>query len=204
MDVGCGLGEDIVSRLHADVRRVIGVDFSFDMLRLAQRKFRQENVSKDVSFVTADATALPFADSSLDRLSCMSVLQFVCREDTLKMFSEFRRVAKDSASIILTIRNSLSPYAITRSLAMKLARLVGKSKRLYLHYNSYHWYRRQLIEMGSEILTEYSFGLEPIACPPVLIRMIRNLEVAVAKRTRILRPFGTTYVFEVKVPTLDR
>jgi hypothetical protein len=53
------------------------------------------------------------------------------------------------------------------------------------------------VELGDEILTEHSFGLEPILAPPVLIKMIRSLEIAIAKRTTILRPFGTTYVFEV-------
>jgi hypothetical protein len=55
-----------------------------------------------------------------------------------------------------------------------------------------------LTELGGEILTEHSFGLEPILAPPFLIRLIRVLEVAIAKRTPILRPFGANYLFEVK------
>lgn len=197
LDVGCGLGASTLDRPHAGAETVIGVDFSFNVLRLAQRKLRRASV-ENVYLVVADATALPFSDSFFDRLTCVSVLQFVSREGAVRVFKECYRVTRDGASIILTVRNTLSPYAITRSVAIKLARLIGRARRIYLNYNSYRWYRRQLIELGAEILTEHSFGLEPIFMPPILIRMIRALEIAIAKRATILRPFGTNYVFEVR------
>jgi SAM-dependent methyltransferase len=199
LDVGCGLGATI-GWMHGGAKTVIGIDFSFDMLKLTQSKLRQEGV-KNVLLVVADATTLPFADSSFDRLTCMGVLQMINRQDTIKVFKESYRVTRDNASNIFTVRNSLSPYAVTRSMALKLAPLVGKAREVYLHYASYRWYRRQLTELGGEILTEYSFGLEPILAPHSLIRLIRILEVAIAKRATILRPFGVTYVFEVKRPT---
>jgi ubiquinone/menaquinone biosynthesis C-methylase UbiE len=196
LDVGCGLGATI-DWMHGGAKTVIGVDFSFNMLKLTQCKLKQKGV-KIVLLVVADATALPFADASFDRLTCMGVLQMINRPDTIQVFKESYRVTKDGAANIFTIRNRLSPYAFTRSIALKLALLIRKTKEVYLHYNSYRWYRQQLTELGGEILTEHSFGLEPFLAPSFLISLIRILEVAIAKKTTILRPFGVTYVFEVK------
>jgi SAM-dependent methyltransferase len=196
LDVGCGLGATI-GWMHGGAKTVVGIDFSFNILKLTQGKLRQEGV-KNVLLVVGDATALPFADCSFDRLTCMGVLQMINRGDMIKVFKESYRVTRDRASNIFTVRNRLSPYAITRSIALKLAPLVGKTKEIYLNYDSYRWYRRQLTELGGEILTEHSWGLEPILAPPFLIRLIRVLEVAIAKRTPILRPFGANYLFEVK------
>ncbi len=196
LDVGCGLGATIGWR-HGGAETVVGIDFSFNMLKLTQRKFRQEGV-ENVRLVVADATALPFADTVFDRLTCMGVLQMIDPQDTVNVFKESYRVAKNDASIIFTIRNSLSLYAITRSIALRLAPLVGKARKRYLHYHSYRWYRQQLIDLGGKILTEHSSGLEPFLAPPSLIRLIRVLEIVIAKRTTILRPFGVTYFFEVQ------
>lgn len=203
LDLGCGLGASMMDGPHAGAQTVIGADFSFNMLKLAQRKFRQEGVN-NVLFVVADVTALPFADSSFDYLTCIGVLQFVNREDAIKGIKESYRVIREGASIIFSIRNSFSPYAITRYIAMRLARLIGKGRKIYMNYESYRGYRRQLKEMGHEILTEHSFGLEPFLAPPGLIKLIRALEIAIAQRTTILRPFGSNYVFEVKRSTSQR
>lgn len=196
LDVGCGLGATI-GWMHSGAKTAIGVDFSFNVLKLTQSKLRQEGV-KNVLLAVADATALPFADSSFDRLTCVGVLPELDRQDTIKVFKESYRVTRDGALNIFSVRNHLSPYAITRSVALRLAPLVGKAKDVYLHYDSCRWYRRQLTELVGEILTEHSSGLEPILAPPFLIRLIRVLEVAIAKRTTILRPFGVGYYFEVK------
>lgn len=199
LDVGCGLGATI-GWMHGGAKTVIGVDFSFNVLKLTQGKLRQKGV-ENVLLAVADATALPFADSSFDRLTCVGVLAELNRQDVIKAFKESYRVTRDGALNIFAVRNRLSPYAITRSIALKLAPLVGKAKEIYLRYDSCRWYRRQLTELVGEILTEHSYGLEPILAPPFLIMLIRVLEVAIAKRATILRPFGVSYYFEVKRST---
>jgi len=197
LDVGCGTGATI-GWMHTGARTVVGIDFSANVLKLARCRLGQKG-KMNVLLAVADAIALPFAASSFDRLTCMGVLQFLNREDTIKVFKESFRVTRDGGLDIFTVRNSLSPYAITRALAIKLAPLFRRQKKPYLHYDSYRMYRSQLEKLGVDIISEYSFGLEPILAPPFLIKLIRTVEVAIARRTKFLRPFGVTYGFEVRL-----
>src|SRR5579862_7811263 len=60
LDLCCGTG-DIALRFRA---RVVGVDFTEEMLRVAAARAHPE-----VSWVRADALRLPFADNSFDAVS---------------------------------------------------------------------------------------------------------------------------------------
>ncbi|WP_223168075.1 class I SAM-dependent methyltransferase [Nonomuraea sp. SYSU D8015] len=61
LDLGCGTGQNLET-LRATGRRVVGLDYSSDQLRLANdRRVRGE------ALIRGDAAALPFADGSPDR-----------------------------------------------------------------------------------------------------------------------------------------
>lgn len=74
LDLCCGTG-DLVFAFARETRRsrgtnaagLIGADFALPMLELAGRKNAERNA--EVSFLGADALALPFADSSFDLVS---------------------------------------------------------------------------------------------------------------------------------------
>ena len=65
-DVGAGTGDDAlaIAELLTDDSRVIGVDARAALVAEAHRRAR--NVALGVAFYTADASALPFEDGSLD------------------------------------------------------------------------------------------------------------------------------------------
>lgn len=66
LDVATGTGSQALAFAHS-AREVIGVDLSEAMLRVARRKCHVPNVS----FLRADATALPFDNMSFD-VACIS------------------------------------------------------------------------------------------------------------------------------------
>lgn len=80
LDLGCGTGANLV-RLTDAGWSVVGVDLSSDQLRRARARARD-----GVELVQADATALPFADGSLDAVACALLhtdvddFAAVCRE----------------------------------------------------------------------------------------------------------------------------
>lgn len=67
LDLACGTG-DLTWMAAAHAAEVVGTDINAHMMRLAEGKRVQ--VPARVSFVQADAGALPFADASFDRVTC--------------------------------------------------------------------------------------------------------------------------------------
>ena len=80
LDLGCGTGANL-HRLTDAGWTVVGVDLSSDQLRRAGTR-----APEGVDLVQADATALPFADSSFDAVACALLhtdvddFAAVCRE----------------------------------------------------------------------------------------------------------------------------
>ena len=64
LDVATGTGDFAVELARAPgVTAVVGIDFTLDMLTLAQEKARKKRVDSRVAFLAGDAHALPFADN---------------------------------------------------------------------------------------------------------------------------------------------
>ena len=90
IDVGCGTGE-IVSRIRDDFspRHITGVDLAAPHIRRAMERFGS---IPGLSFQQADATALPFRDSSFDVALCRHMLQAV--PDPHRVIREMIRVVR--------------------------------------------------------------------------------------------------------------
>ncbi len=70
LDLGTGTGDLALAivRRTGQESRVLGFDLSPEMLRLAQAKVRREGLQGRISFVLADATALPLREGAADCL----------------------------------------------------------------------------------------------------------------------------------------
>lgn len=66
LDLGAGTGDLTRELLRQEAREVISADFSPEMLAAGSAKLQQEG--RQVSWLVADATRLPFADESFDRV----------------------------------------------------------------------------------------------------------------------------------------
>ncbi|MEK6276652.1 MAG: class I SAM-dependent methyltransferase [Actinomycetota bacterium] len=71
LDIGCGTGA-VAIRLAQRGFEVHGIDHSPEMLALAQQ--HTERLGLNVEFRTGDVRKLPFADESIDFLTCQGVL----------------------------------------------------------------------------------------------------------------------------------
>lgn len=91
LDLGCGTGIlfDMLRRRVGNSGSVTGVDFSFEMTQRAHRNFPFENVN----VIDADATSLPFADSTFDLAVAFSA--FPHFSDQQKAVDEIHRVLKN-------------------------------------------------------------------------------------------------------------
>lgn len=96
LDVACGTGE--FERLilnESPTQRIVGIDFSEEMLEIAKDKCK--NYSQ--SFQVANSENLPFADSSFDVIVCASSFHYF--EHPSIVLGEMRRVLKPNGKVII-------------------------------------------------------------------------------------------------------
>lgn len=93
VDVGTGTGDFAFAVLNkCDEAKVLGVDLSERMLRLAQRKAESKGKGKQCQWLLADGLSLPLRDESADAV----ISAFVIRnfEDLTKGLREIHRVLR--------------------------------------------------------------------------------------------------------------
>ncbi|BGP46340.1 hypothetical protein JCM10450v2_002182 [Rhodotorula kratochvilovae] len=93
LDIGCGPGT-ITASFAPYVASVTGVEHpaASSVLGDARRDARELGLEDKVSYIEADAAALPFADNSFDVVYCNQVLQHV--PAPVAVLREMRRVAR--------------------------------------------------------------------------------------------------------------
>ena len=98
VDLGCGAGLDslIAARRVGNSGRVLGIDFSTEMLVLARRAAIQAGIER-VLFVRASAELLPLPDSSVD-LALVNGL-FNLNPYRQEIFHELGRIIKPGGSV---------------------------------------------------------------------------------------------------------
>ena len=96
LDVGCGNG--LFSAFWAGTHRMVGVDFSINMLKLARRN--------GLEVYHADANTLPFANDQFDAVICAEVIQHF--EDALPVLGEMARVVKPGGWVLVSTLNAHS------------------------------------------------------------------------------------------------
>jgi len=105
LDVGCGRGfyEMAISNIFSGVK-VVGVDLNENYLSVGKNAVRDKNVT----FLKADATKLPFKSGSFDRVICSEVLEHI--PDDEGVLKEIRRVLKRGGKAIISVPNKNYPF----------------------------------------------------------------------------------------------
>ncbi|MFA5405917.1 MAG: class I SAM-dependent methyltransferase [Candidatus Nanoarchaeia archaeon] len=93
LDAGCGSGR------HALSNKLVGTDFSFEMIKLARKKINDSLV--------ADVRALPFKNKVFDNSVCISVLHHLKPTECLVALRELERVTNNELLISVWLHESL-------------------------------------------------------------------------------------------------
>ena len=103
-DVGCGAGTQ--SRLWAERgHRVFGLDVNEPLIRLAEKRAAEQGV--DIKFEVGTATALPWADRTMDVCLVPELLEHVA--DWQSCVNEAARVLRPGGLLYLSTTNVLCP-----------------------------------------------------------------------------------------------
>lgn len=95
IDVACGTGDLSLAFAHAGAGRVIGVDFTLEMLHVA----RERKADPRITYVQGDAQRLPLADACADVVSIAFGIRNV--QDVGRALSEFRRVLRPGGRLVV-------------------------------------------------------------------------------------------------------
>jgi ubiquinone/menaquinone biosynthesis C-methylase UbiE len=181
LDLSCGTGNYALPLVRRGLR-VVGIDISEPMLRLARGRAVREGIK--LSLVRADGSALPFRASTFDLVSVILGLEFA--GDPGKTLEEVHRILKPRASLVVAILNRTGLWTLWRRLKRRFVRSVWDGAT----FLSPGELRRLLEEHGFQQLRWRS----AVHFLPLLrlagIRGLERWEVWGARRT----PGGATFV----------
>ena len=160
LDAGCGRGETVLACARAGAE-VAGIDYSQAAVELTKEMLAQ--IQPDADIQVGSVTALPWPDSSFDRVQFSDVIEHLDPEQTVPALREFRRVLKPGGYLLVHTAPNLLFMNYGWPLARPLVRLAGHreiadrvdhwfeiAKGYHVNEQSIYTLRRALREAGFE------------------------------------------------------
>lgn len=110
LDIGCAAGAE-VEPLRTRGFRIVGIDYSAEMLRFAQQRY---GALDGVHFCRADAESLPFASASFDHVVCLGVFEYLSTYE--RSLEEINRVLRPGGVIIISVPTRISLDRVSHGL----------------------------------------------------------------------------------------
>jgi SAM-dependent methyltransferase len=105
LDLGCGEGRHAITAYLEDQVDVVGLDLSLSDLGTAESRFKEfedeEDTRRSLNFTCASGLALPFADSTFDKVICAEVLEHIPEYQAVLL--EIKRVLKPGGQFATSV-----------------------------------------------------------------------------------------------------
>ena len=117
LELGCGFGRSLPILCELS-KQVTAVDISAEMIKIAKKSAKAENID----FFVSQSESLPFCDEKYDTVICFAAFDAMYQKEAL---TEINRIAKKGSRVLITGKND--NYADDDEEAM-LAELAARSK----------------------------------------------------------------------------
>lgn len=147
LDVACGTGDWTIqlARAVGKTGRVVGLDFSQNMLDVAAYKVAKEGLEDIVTLVNADAMQLPYEDNTFDYATIGFALRNV--PDIQTVLNEMCRVVKPGGQVV-SLEVSKPPFLPYRQLFyLYFYKILPQLAKWFVNkYEEYAWLPKSLTD----------------------------------------------------------
>jgi len=153
LNIGCAHGPDFLP--FKNNFELWGVDFSAQMLKLAQKYAAKFDLK--VKLTLADATSLPYPDNTFNCAIAIAVYHNIRGEkQRLKAFKELRRVLKPRGEALITVWNKWQPRFWLKGKEVNIPwKTGGKTYYRYYYLYTYTELISLLTRSGFEIVRTF-------------------------------------------------
>jgi ubiquinone/menaquinone biosynthesis C-methylase UbiE len=151
LDVGCGEGRHIIHACLEHNILGVGVDLSVRDLTIANERFApfaNYNNHSQFSLQQTDATRLPFADNSFDKIICSEVLEHI--ENYTGVLHEIKRVLKPNGVLAISV-----PRAWPEKICWKLSAAYHQVEGGHIRIFNAQQLRNEIKSIGFEFTNRY-------------------------------------------------
>jgi len=149
LDLGCGTGKNTVEM--ARYGEVIGVDFSYNMVKIFKRRARRRGYYGRCHPVTASILHLPFREKISDIVTLLAVIHHIpYQEHREKALQEIKRICKMKCVVLMTAWDLFYPRNFIKVLRYWIEKrgmfgdaFIEWRKRDRTIYRYYHFFRRK-------------------------------------------------------------
>jgi len=174
-DAGCGTGGNILL-LGSKVREIVGMDFSEGAIERCERRIASNQIG-NAKLMRGSVTSIPLSDHSIDKVLCLSLLQYLDDSGARQALTEFKRILREGGILILHVKNLSSLYLSTLWAAKKVMLLLGRQTKLE-YYRPFSWYVKTAKAFGFEIVDYNSFSLFMLdGMPKRLLFLLQKFEL---------------------------
>lgn len=175
LDAGCGSGANIV-RLHSKVKRIIGIDFSAASIERCEKRLSGRGI-ENAELFTGSVAELPLEGVKVDRIICLSVLQYLSDVEVRCALMGFAEVLKPGGVVILHVKNRSSAYWQTLLAAKRLKKLLGRETLTY-EVRPFRWYVKELERAGFTIIDFNAFNTATLdRMPTRVVSLLQKFEL---------------------------
>lgn len=102
LDIGCGNGRNSIYTAKGGMR-VVGMDFSRALLRIARNKIEWKEVAEQAEVLQGDISSLPFKDNSFDAVLYIATIHHIPRsEERRRSLGEVKRILKPGGRVLVS------------------------------------------------------------------------------------------------------
>ena len=126
VDLGCGRGELLAAAVRRGAARAVGVEYSPDAVRLAERTLELQAATGRGEVLLGDLRAVPLPDGCADLVTMLDVVEHLAPAELAAALAETRRLLRPGGRLLVHTMPNRAVYDVSYRALRALWRLGGR------------------------------------------------------------------------------